>query len=412
MKKLLWPPLPFIEKSLFALSDELLLRWANNDASLDKVTIENLNNNDDAKKFKQLLEESNNDYHKMNLTEQQNCSDETAPVPNAIQQLFKRRIESQNAQFSDESVSGQIIQISQCSHRETDDIFNFPRPLAVLLLDPLPDELLLPVGRGKIWHGFLVSDEVNYASYWDILLEEDDGPCDPLAGMIQIWNPVHVYLPDTGRVLAALSQTRLQAIRATMNEYINGEDTKPQDADPGRLGVRLTFDHFNILCGTPLSGKSDPRWQYQAIYHEAANAIRTTAQQWQTDIFEENIVFPDNLLDQLTGTVKQLVTTLINTFDDLLLVPPVEHAMGSKEQYFCLQMQSVDLFLKEIPDEQMILIQFVCRTGESCEIIQPNRHGENSYQLNDDNKKVSLYLPYNDFRLTIKCGNNPPKMIG
>jgi hypothetical protein len=411
MKKSLWPPLQFIEKSLFAPSNDLLLRWANNDASLDKAIIENLNKNDDAIDFKKSLDESNNDYHKMNLTEQEINSSQSPPVPEAIQQLFKRRILSQRAQFSAKPVSGQIVQISQCSHRETSDFFNLPRPLAILLLEPLPDETLLPVCRGKVWYGLLVSDEVNYASYWDILLEEEDDPCDPLAGMIQIWNPVNVYLPDTGRVLATLSQTRLQAVRATMNEYLNGEDTNRQDADPGRLGVRSTFENHDILCGTPLSGHSDPRWQYQSMYHEVANNIRTTAQQWQVDIFEENICSIDTVLNNLTENIKQLVTTLINTFDDMLLVPPVEHAMGSEED-FCLQMESVDIFLKEIPDEKMILMHFICRSGQFCEIIQPTRHGENNYKLNDENKKVTLYLPYHDPKLTIKCGDNPPKMIG
>ena len=63
------------------------------------------------------------------------------------------------------------------------------------------------------WLGWLVAAETDYATDRDVLLEPVDEPFDPLAGMVQTWNPLAVDIRQGSRVLAQLSKNRLAAIR-------------------------------------------------------------------------------------------------------------------------------------------------------------------------------------------------------
>ena len=60
-------------------------------------------------------------------------------------------------------------------------------PLHVLLDEP--DE------TPQVWHGWLVSGEPDYASWWDFVLQDQDEPFEPFACVVQLWNPVQIYLP-------------------------------------------------------------------------------------------------------------------------------------------------------------------------------------------------------------------------
>jgi hypothetical protein len=127
-------------------------------------------------------------------------------------------------------------------------------------------------GRQDLWHGWLVSAETDYATEWDVLLTEADGPCDPIAGMVQLWNPVYAYLPSTGRVLAQLRPERVAALRAVAAEFLGGADTGLMP-HPGHVGARETLDGHVVLTGTPLGGADDPRHRYRTLYRAATAAL-------------------------------------------------------------------------------------------------------------------------------------------
>lgn len=186
-------------------------------------------------------------------------------LPDHLRELISRRVASRTRRFSAVPAAGQVLGVDQVVGPGGPLGWDVPSPLAVLIDTP--------TAVAGIWRGWLVSPEVEYASWWDCLLEDEDGPHDPLAGMVQIWNPVEVYLPSTSGVLAELPPDRLAALRALAAERLRGEEPDVALARPGALAEWRTRDGHRVLTGTPLGGAEDPRHRYQALYLAAAGAL-------------------------------------------------------------------------------------------------------------------------------------------
>lgn len=189
--------------------------------------------------------------------------------PAFIQRLIARRVAAQGAGFGPAPQAGQIILIDMPRPSDQGSQRRPQSPLAVLL-----DE---PAASRDVWTGWLASPETDYAGEWDLVLQEDDGPCDPLAGMVQAWNPLSVQLPPTEglRMLAQLGEARRRAVRALASDFARGNPLALA-ARPGRIALRKTSQGWPVLTGTPLGGEDDPRRGYQALYREAGNALQAT----------------------------------------------------------------------------------------------------------------------------------------
>lgn len=150
------------------------------------------------------------------------------------------------------------------------------RLLGVLL------DRLLPDGR---WQGWLAAGEADWAGAWDVLLEPQDEPFEPLFGVVQAWNPVTlVPAPQLcARVLGELSATRLAAIRAVADEWAAQRVGAPAGAvpatppAPGQIALRGVAGCFTVLTGTPLADEGDPRADYQGLYQQAARRLAQSA---------------------------------------------------------------------------------------------------------------------------------------
>ncbi|WP_295542476.1 hypothetical protein [uncultured Pseudacidovorax sp.] len=150
------------------------------------------------------------------------------------------------------------------------------RLLGVLL------DRLLPDGR---WQGWLAAGEADWAGAWDVLLEPQDEPFEPLFGMVQAWNPVTLLPapPLCARVLGELSATRLAAIRAVADEWAAQRVGTPAGAvpatppAPGQVALRAVAGCFTVLTGTPLAAEDDPRADYQGLYQQAARRLAQPA---------------------------------------------------------------------------------------------------------------------------------------
>lgn len=129
-----------------------------------------------------------------------------------------------------------------------------------------------------IWTGWLASAELDWAGPFDVLLEPEDEPFEPAAGLIQTWNPVEID-PRPGLaavVIGRISATRLAAIRSVAWEA--GQSDMPDIVpEPGRIALRASQAGWSVLTGTPL-GAEDPRQEYQAVYRQVAEALRQALQ--------------------------------------------------------------------------------------------------------------------------------------
>lgn len=194
-------------------------------------------------------------------------------IPDSLKRLIARRTAARRHQFQLAPSAGQVVEVSRIvmppgkpdsAHGAT-----LPVPLYVLLDGPTE--------RPDFWHGWLVAAETDYASCWDFVVQEDDGPFDPEAGMVQLWNPVQVWAPMIGRVVGELSAARLAAVRAIAGEFVTGRLSEPAPCLPGRLAVRTTLGGMPVVTGSEIGGEEDPRVQYQDLYFFAAEAIREPA---------------------------------------------------------------------------------------------------------------------------------------
>ncbi len=191
-------------------------------------------------------------------------------LPDFILDLIRRKAAANSLPETAPPAPGQIVSVEKIVTSRPDELDAFmSSPLFVLLDGPAE----LP----GLWHGWLASGETDYASWWDFVLQEVDEPFDPAAGMVQLWNPVQLYLPQAGRIVAVLSSTRLQAVRALAAEFVTSQTPTNVAVWPGRVATRTTIGGMQAQTGSPLGGADDPRHRYQQIYLEAAEAVREPA---------------------------------------------------------------------------------------------------------------------------------------
>jgi hypothetical protein len=191
-------------------------------------------------------------------------------MPADISERIGRRVAARS-RFTSSSLpsSGQIVEVSRIVTPQAYQMDGVMQVPLYVLLDAASD-------IKDVWHGWLASGETDYASWWDFVLQERDGDFDPDAGMVQIWNPVSLYLPMADRVVGALSLSRLQAVRALALSFLLNEPTS-QTAFPGRVALRVLEGGARIVTGSPVGDDTDPRRHYQHLYFHAAEAIKEPA---------------------------------------------------------------------------------------------------------------------------------------
>jgi hypothetical protein len=242
---------------------------------------------------------------------------DSSPVPPYIGSLIKRRAAAMDAGVAWAGAppeAGQIVEVCEI-------VTPIPGQLDWVMQVPLYVLLDAPAEAKSIWHGWLVSAETDYAGWWDFVLQEEDAPFDPEAGMVQLWNPVQLFQPMSGRVVARLSPARLQAVRAMAGEYVTGDSPKDIRVWVGRVAVRETLGGLNVVTGSPLGGDSDPRRRYQHLYFHAAEAVREPARLAMA------------VLGQMPSQTRSLLQRLRDAAavlgENLVLVPRMAVAMSS-----------------------------------------------------------------------------------
>ena len=167
-----------------------------------------------------------------------------------LKDLVNRRKAVKDHAFSDEWLAGRLIQI------DSDGL------IFGVLLDRTT--------QSGQWTGWLAACETSWAGDFDVLLEPDDDPFEPMFGVVQTWNPVTVEksIGIQAAVVGAVNANRLEAIRAVAQE--NAKDLKLSiPVEPGRIALRTAGNQFSVLTGTPLADDDD-RWAYQNAYRASA----------------------------------------------------------------------------------------------------------------------------------------------
>jgi len=248
------PSLAVLEESLYGPSEELLFNIAYHP---DKVAAHITEEIMAEEKYRKVVEaiRSPQEYE-----ESDNDADEETPVmPDSLKRLIDRRLAVDEAEFDTAPCRGQIRMISEAIGPTGSLGIDMRHPLAVLLD--------APEDNGDIWSGWMVSPETDYATYWDVILDpEKDAPLDPLAGMVQLLQPIHCYIPSARRVIGKLSDETMDGIAAVVRELLFSQEQPEVAPHPGMHIVRTVKGH-TVVTGTPLSAKdTDPRRRYRELY--------------------------------------------------------------------------------------------------------------------------------------------------
>lgn len=238
-------------------------------------------------------------------TEPEDVDTEVRPPnpPHYIRDLIQQRVAASQAKFSPSPKAGQVVEVRKIVLPPEAE------PLDWVIQAPLYVLLDRPGEASDLWQGWPVSADTDYASSWDFVLQEQDAPFDPEAGMVQVWNPVRLYLPMAGPVVAELRSERLHAVRAMAADFLLSND--PIDNPwPGRISVRETSTGVKVATGSPIGGQTDPRWRYQNMYHYAAEAIRQPANLVlaKAGVFEQDS--PQEVNERIAETVKRWIKGL------------------------------------------------------------------------------------------------------
>jgi hypothetical protein len=181
----------------------------------------------------------------------------SAEIPSFLLDKIEKRVASRAAHFDLIPKSGQVWRFDGAAQSLS--------PLCVLL-DSLQEN--------NLWQGYIVAPETDYASEQDVLLEPQDEPFDPLAGMVQTWNIIVVDVSQGSRVLALLDALRLDAIR----EVAQSQFDQAGSAHPGFVAPIKTNSGAIVLTGTRISHQDDPRRRYQELYRRAAQRLNPAYQ--------------------------------------------------------------------------------------------------------------------------------------
>lgn len=251
----LTPPLSVIESNLNEPPFDLIARWIDQDSTLSSADRAALDANPSARALRE--------------TWRIEC-DESAPepplpavpLPAHLAEKIRQRVATAEARRTTAPRPGLILGVRVPITAQTQARFH---TFAVVLLSE-PSEI------PDVWRGWLMAAETDYATDRDILLEAEDEPYDPIAAMVQTWNPVRLMTTPDSIYLGELSSGRLQAVAALARDVV-ADAADAGNAAPGALVTRLTSAGQRVLTGTPLGDPHDPRRGYRLLYHEVARRM-------------------------------------------------------------------------------------------------------------------------------------------
>ncbi|MBK1645469.1 hypothetical protein CKO25_12610 [Thiocapsa imhoffii] len=273
----LTPPLTVIEANLFDPSLSMLRRWSESGSCLSPADPLILVEDPECVELLNAWKRVEADIPDPPIT--------TPPRPMraSLATKVRQRCATQDHAPPLQPQPGLIVRLDRVMDARGPLGWDLPQPLAVLLSEPTEER--------NLWYGWLMASETDYASHWDLVLDDRDEPRDPLAAMVQIWNPVHLYWPAASAVLGQLQPARLAAVRDLAVDLGN---TPPPlgNTRAGTLVQRTTSGGHLVITGTPLGDSEDPRQRYRELYFAAADLVRDMARQSITQ--EDWVVIPPN----------------------------------------------------------------------------------------------------------------------
>ena len=257
------PPIEFIERQLFGVTEGLMQAVQRGETSPGVAAA--VRGTTDWSEYQKNLRTVPDEAH---LSPAEVSLAET--IPDHIRDLIQRRVAARSLSSAQRPHPGEIVLIERIVTPRPNQIDGVIQAPLCVLLDA-------PAEAPVVWHGWLVSAETDYASWWDFVLQEQDAPFDPDAAMVQLWNPVRIYMPMAAQVVGQLSMERLQAVRGLAADFATSGAPTDVNSWPGRVASRSTSTGLLVTTGSPLGRTDDARAHYQDLYFRAGEAVREPA---------------------------------------------------------------------------------------------------------------------------------------
>lgn len=296
--------------------------------------------------------------HQHEETQQSAADNQSLAMPDHVRDYIRRRVATRSLATMSRPAPGRIVLIEKLVTPRAGQMDAIMTAPLYILLDG-------PTEAPALWHGWLVAGETEYASWWDFVLQEEDAPFDPEAAMVQLWNPVHLYLPMAGKVVGCLAPHRLQAVRSLAADFVTSETPTDLPVWPGRVAMRMTTSGLPVATGSPLGDQLDPRRRYQDVYFEAAEAIREPARLALAEVVPQTS-FMESLRLRLATAASELGQQLVP-------VPRVVHAMAegdSEEPDLLWQDLARIRFIGLDATTGQIAIQAIGEQAIACRLLQ------------------------------------------
>lgn len=120
------------------------------------------------------------------------------------------------------------------------------------------------------WSGWVVSSDNEYASWSDVIINPLQQGINPVASLVQTWNPVQVRVDGAALFLGQIDENCLHMVRAVA---VEPRPTYPPAGLTGRVMAREVAGAGRVVTGDHFGGADDPRWAYRRFYAEVAQCL-------------------------------------------------------------------------------------------------------------------------------------------
>ncbi len=185
-------------------------------------------------------------------------NDEAINMPPWLDGAIRNAVAQQSQPLPPQAAAGQLWSVAYSGHHRGQAIAG----RIPVLLDAVQEE--------GGWNGWVVSSDNEYASWSDVIIDPVAQGLNPVASLVQTWNPVQVRVDSNALFLGQIGESCLRMLKAVADEL---RPTHPPKGLAGKIMAREIAGVGLVVTGDHLGDADDPRWAYRRFYVEVAQCL-------------------------------------------------------------------------------------------------------------------------------------------
>lgn len=192
----------------------------------------------------------------------------TEHIPEKVMNLINANAQNYKEEPRKTIGEGQIV----CVRSLDQDFLGDTRLVLTSHVYALLNQKVRTTNAGDVWSAWLVTEEREYATEWDLLLGNENFE-HPACEMIQVWNTVEILLPTVAYVCGEVQAKTLANVRHMHGMFSVGvEDPEVPRSAAAPAPLPRYFPAGSALTGTWLdeNDANDQRNEYYKLYSKFA----------------------------------------------------------------------------------------------------------------------------------------------